>query len=166
MRASYPAPSLMAPSPAGLHQCRVLLTDDDPLVRMIYVQTLRGRGCQVTEARNGVEAVTLAGTLLPDLVLLDLSMPGMDGWQALETLRADPRTRDLVIVALTASGTASVRERALAAGFDGFVIKPFTPQGLLRELEDAYAQARGRRRPAQPEPPPLQVSMPSPAPVS
>lgn len=157
------------PSPAAaLHQCRVLLTDDDPLVRMIYVQALLGRGCRVTEARNGVEAVTLAGTLLPDLVLMDLSMPGMDGWQALEALRTDARTRDLVVVALTASGTASVRERALAAGFDGFVVKPFTPQGLLRELEEAYQQARGRRlsEPSEPPSPALEVLMPPPARVS
>lgn len=157
----------MEPPPAGLHQCRVLLADDDPLVRMIYVQTLRGRGCQVTEARNGVEAVTLAGTLLPDLVLLDLSMPGMDGWQAVEALRADLLTRGLVVVALTAAGTASVRERALTAGFDGFVVKPFTPAGLLRELEDAYQQARGSRvhAPSEPPAPPLQLSMPVPAPM-
>lgn len=143
----------MAPDPARLPQCRVLLTDDDPFVRTVYADALRGRGCQVTEARSGDECVTVARTLQPDLVLLDLSMPGMDGWQALAALRADAVTRALVVVALTATAAGDVRARALEAGFDGFVPKPFTPRGLLRDLEAVWQQIHGRRADPRPSPP-------------
>lgn len=128
---------------APLHECRVLLTDDDPFVRAVYVDALRTRGCEVTEARGGDEAVTLARALQPDLVLMDLAMPGTDGWQALAALRADPETRALVVVALTATESREVRERAAAAGFDGFVAKPFTPASLLRQLEAVWERIRG-----------------------
>jgi len=130
----------MDPPPSGLSRCRVLLTDDDAFVRTVYTDALRGRGCEVTEARGGQECVTLARSLKPDLVLMDLSMPEMDGWQALAALRADPQTRGLRVIALTASTTNEMRERALAAGFDAFISKPFTPQVLLRELEAAWQQ--------------------------
>lgn len=126
--------------PSGSSRCRVLLTDDDAFVRTVYTDALRGRGCDVTEARGGQECITLARSLKPDLVLMDLSMPGMDGWQALTALRADPQTRGLRVIALTASTTIEMRERALAAGFDAFISKPFTPQVLLRELESAWQQ--------------------------
>lgn len=128
----------------------MLLADDDALVRAVYADTLRAVGCQVTEAANGGEAVALASTLMPDLVLMDLSMPMLDGWQALEALRAEPSTHALVVVALTASDSHGVRERAAAAGFDGFVLKPFTPRALLRELEAVWDQARAAPRPAPP----------------
>lgn len=136
---------------AGLQRCRVLLTDDDPLVRAVYADAMRAHGCEVTEARGGDEAVSLARSLLPDLVLMDLSMPGTDGWQALDALRGDARTRDLVVIALTASDSGHVRQRAAAAGFDGFVVKPFTAQSLLREVECAWTRAHAVGRSA-PEP--------------
>jgi two-component system cell cycle response regulator DivK len=151
----------MAPN-AGLPQCHVLLTDDDPLVRTVYADTLRARGCEVTEARNGGECVSLAASLQPDLVLLDLSMPGMDGWQALAALRADPLTRTIPVIALTATATTDVRTRAAEAGFDAFVPKPFTPKGLLRDLDAAWARIQARR-PAPPSEPPLATLAPVPA---
>lgn len=142
---------------AALHQCRVVLADDDPFVRTVYMDTLRARGCEVTEARSGTECVSLARALQPDLVLMDLAMPGMDGWQALQALRSDPVTRGLVVVALTASGTRGVRDRAAEAGFDGFVDKPFTPAGLVRQLEAVWALVQARRA-APPEPSTAQVA--------
>ena len=151
----------MAPN-AGLPQCRVLLTDDDALVRTVYADTLCHRGCEVTEARNGGECVSLAASLLPDVVLLDLSMPGMDGWQALAALRADPLTRGIPVVALTATATADVRARAAEAGFDAFIAKPFTPKALLRELDAAWAQIQARRS-SPPTEPPLAALAPVPA---
>jgi CheY-like chemotaxis protein len=142
----------MAPG-SGFSHCHVLLTDDDPLVRTVYADTLRGRGCRVTEARSGEECVGLASTLRPDLVLMDLSMPGMDGWQALAALRADPAASGLVVVALTATVTADIRARAAAAGFDAFVAKPFTAKALLRELETVWQQLQPRPEPSGPRPP-------------
>jgi CheY-like chemotaxis protein len=139
-----------------LRECRVLLADDDALVRAVYADTLRAHGCEVTEAGDGGQAVALAPTLMPDMVLMDLSMPGVDGWQALAELRADPRTRALVVVALTASDSRGVRERAAAAGFDGFVLKPFTAAALLRALEAAWEQVRASPRP----PPPAEHNRP------
>lgn len=134
---------------APLFARRVLLADDDPLVRTVYADILRGAGCDVVEARGGDEAVTLAGTLQPDLVLMDLSMPGMDGWDALAALRADPRTRGLAVVALTATEGAVARARAATAGFDGFIVKPFTPGALLRDVAAACEGAAA----APPRPP-------------
>lgn len=156
----------MAALPAGLSQRRVLLTDDDPFVRTVYADTLRGRGCEVTEARSGEECVTIARTLQPDLVLMDLSMPGMDGWQSLAALRGHPETRDLPVIALTASITGDVRVRALEAGFDEFIAKPFTPRMLLRELDTAWQQVQRRRQAPPPEAAPTMsyaMSMPVPA---
>jgi CheY-like chemotaxis protein len=156
----------MAPGSAGLAQCTVLITDDDPLVRTVYADTLRGRGCRVSEARSGEECVGLAPTLQPDLVLMDLSMPGMDGWQALAALRADPLTRGLAVVALTATATAETRARAAAAGFDAFVPKPFTPRGLLRELDGVWQQVQARRQRPAAEPragAPFAIAAPVPA---
>ena len=103
-----------------LRECRVLLADDDALVRAVYADTLRAVGCQVTEAANGGEAVVLAPTLMPDLVLMDLSMPMVDGWQALEALRAEPSTHALVVVALTAEVIAGVALEGAGAIFPLF----------------------------------------------
>lgn len=148
-----------------LRESRVLLADDDPLIRTVYVETLRAHGCEVVEARNGSEALTLARTRGPGLVLLDLSMPVMNGWEALAAIRADAALAHLVVVALTGSAMGDVRERAAAAGFDGFIVKPFTPKALLSEVEAAWTRTRAARGDTPPaaDPPGRDALRPEPA---
>lgn len=131
--------------PASLRGARVVLADDDELVRTVYAEALRRHGCEVAEAADGAAGVSLARLLRPALVLLDLRMPGTDGWEALRALRADPGTAALVVVALTGEASQTTRRRALDAGFDAFVEKVFTPAALVRALEAALADARARR---------------------
>ncbi len=102
----------------------ILLVEDTIANRALVVKLLKAAGHQVIEAADGPAGILEAQRRRPDLVLMDLSLPGMDGWEALRRLRADGRTRDLRIVALTAHAMAGTRDEALAAGFDGYLSKP------------------------------------------
>src|ERR1700694_5821242 len=102
----------------------ILLVEDTLANRALAVKLLRAAGHEVIEAADGAAGIAAAQAKRPDLVLMDLSLPGLDGWEALRQLRADGRTRDLPIVALTAHAMAGTREEALAAGFDGYLSKP------------------------------------------
>jgi CheY-like chemotaxis protein len=102
----------------------ILLVEDTIANRALVVKLLKAAGHDVIEAADGAAGIREAQTRRPDLVLMDLSLPGIDGWEALRQLRADGRTRDLRIVALTAHAMAGTRDEALAAGFDGYLSKP------------------------------------------
>jgi CheY-like chemotaxis protein len=102
----------------------ILLVEDTIANRALVVKLLKAAGHDVIEAADGAAGIREARTRRPDLVLMDLSLPGIDGWEALRQLRADGRTRDLRIVALTAHAMAGTRDEALAAGFDGYLSKP------------------------------------------
>jgi CheY-like chemotaxis protein len=102
----------------------ILLVEDTIANRALVVKLLKAAGHDVIEAADGAAGIREAQTTRPDLVLMDLSLPGIDGWEALRQLRADARTRDLRIVALTAHAMAGTRDEALAAGFDGYLSKP------------------------------------------
>jgi len=102
----------------------ILLVEDTMANRALAVKLLKAAGHDVIEAADGEAGVGEALAKRPDLVLMDLSLPGVDGWEALRRLRADGRTRDLRIVALTAHAMAGARDAALAAGFDGYMSKP------------------------------------------
>jgi two-component system cell cycle response regulator DivK len=126
---------------------RVLLVDDHDDTREGYSLYLRHLGAQVAAAANGLEAVEAARAVLPDVVVTDLTMPGMDGWEVVRALRADRRTRSVPVIAMTAhvldgSGTA----RALAAGFDGFCRKPCRPSDLVRTIHAVIDGERSRVR--------------------
>jgi CheY-like chemotaxis protein len=113
---------------------RVLVVDDKATSRELIRTILENAGYTVTEAGDGLEAVRVAQRVEPDLILLDLQMPALDGFGALEQLRADPRFADLPIVALTASAMQGDREKALAAGFTSYLSKPVTLTALRAEL--------------------------------
>ena len=102
----------------------ILLVEDTIANRALVVKLLKAAGHEVIEAADGPAGIREAQRMRPDVVLMDLSLPGMDGWEALRRLRADGRTRDLRIVALTAHAMAGTRDEALAAGFDGYLSKP------------------------------------------
>lgn len=103
---------------------RVLLVDDTPANRVLAEKLLRVAGHEVVVAETGAGALALARDQRPDLVLLDLGLPDIDGWEILRRLRGGAETRALRIVALTAHAMVGDRERALAAGFDGYMSKP------------------------------------------
>jgi two-component system cell cycle response regulator DivK len=112
----------------------ILVVDDYQDAREMYAEYLQFSGFRVAEARNGNEAVAQARSLRPDLILMDLSLPGMDGWEATRVLKADDATRHIPIVALTGHALAGASEGARKAGCDSFVTKPCLPDDLVVEV--------------------------------
>jgi two-component system, cell cycle response regulator DivK len=119
----------------------ILVVDDYQDAREMYAEYLQFSGFRVAEARNGNEAVMQAFELKPDLILMDLSLPGMDGWEATRVLKADERTRRIPIVALTGHALAGASEGARKAGCDSFVTKPCLPDDLVVEVRRMLAAA-------------------------
>jgi CheY-like chemotaxis protein len=112
----------------------ILVVDDYQDAREMYAEYLQFSGFRVAEARNGNEAVEQAFALKPDLILMDLSLPGMDGWEATRQLKSDDRTRHIPVVALTGHALAGASEGARKAGCDSFVTKPCLPDDLVVEV--------------------------------
>jgi two-component system, cell cycle response regulator DivK len=102
----------------------ILLVEDTPANRALAGKLLAAAGHEVVTAETAADGIARAVEGLPDLVLMDLGLPDMDGWQALKALRADTRTASLRVIAFTAHAMLGDRERALAAGFDGYMSKP------------------------------------------
>jgi two-component system cell cycle response regulator DivK len=113
---------------------RVLLVDDYPDAREMYAEYLDFSGFEVVEAANGMEALQRAADTNPDIILMDLSLPVMDGWEATRRLKADPRTAHIPVVALTGHALAGISEGAMKAGCDAFVTKPCLPEDLVKEI--------------------------------
>jgi two-component system, cell cycle response regulator DivK len=113
---------------------RVLLVDDYPDAREMYTEYLEFSGFDVVEAGNGMEALQKAVDGSPDIILMDLSLPVMDGWEATRRLKADARTASIPVVALTGHALAGISEGARKAGCDAFVTKPCLPEDLVREI--------------------------------
>ena len=112
----------------------ILVVDDYQDAREMYAEYLQFSGFRVAEARNGNEALEQAFALKPDLILMDLSLPGMDGWEATRVLKADDRTKHIPVVALTGHALAGASEGARKAGCDSFVTKPCLPDDLVVEV--------------------------------
>jgi CheY-like chemotaxis protein len=116
------------------HTPLILVVDDYQDAREMYAEYLQFSGFRVAEARNGNEAVEKAFELVPDLILMDLSLPGMDGWEATRQLKSDERTQHIPVVALTGHALAGASEGARKAGCDSFVTKPCLPDDLVVEV--------------------------------
>ena len=112
----------------------ILLVEDNEDNRIIYSTLLRHVGYDVIEAQDGVSAVAFARSELPDLILMDISIPELDGWEATKILRNDPATRDIPIIALTAHALADDREKAAQFGFSSYLAKPVEPRRVLAEV--------------------------------
>lgn len=127
----------------------VLVVDDMEDGRDICAEYLAFRGFGVATAEDGHEALAKCASLLPDVILMDLSLPGMDGWEATRRLKQDDRTKHIRVIALTAHALPSAHERARAAGCDAVVTKPVLPQELILEVERQLAHgAANRTQPA------------------
>ena len=129
---------------------RVLLVDDYPDAREMYTEYLEFSGFDVIQAGNGQEALERAADSAPDIILMDLSLPVMDGWEATRRLKADAKTADIPVVALTGHALAGISEGARRAGCDAFVTKPCLPEDLVTEirrvLDGRAAAGRKSRR--------------------
>ncbi len=112
----------------------VLLVEDFEDAREMYRDYLEFSGFRVETARDGREAIEKARALRPHIILMDLSLPGIDGWEATRILKDDPATADLIIIALSAHALAAEGARARAAGCDGFIAKPCLPTDLVTEI--------------------------------
>jgi two-component system cell cycle response regulator DivK len=123
----------------------ILIVEDFDDAREMYRDYLEFSGFRVETARDGREAIEKARTLQPDLVLMDLSLPGIDGWEATRLLKAAPETSHILIVALSAHALATEGERARASGCDGFIAKPCLPPDLVHEIS-RYLKGQGTDR--------------------
>ncbi len=119
----------------------ILIADDYEDTREVLRLMLAAEGYTVSEARNGRECVVRAQTERPDLILIDISMPVLDGWGALMELRADERTRAIPCVALTAFSEHD-KAQAIAAGFDAYLTKPFRAKEMSETIGRVLAESR------------------------
>lgn len=119
----------------------ILLVEDNPDNRTIYGTILRHVGYNVAEAGTGEEGLRLARELVPSLVLMDVAMPGIDGWEATRILKADPSTAGIPVVALTAHAMTEDRRRAEEVGCDGYLSKPIEPRRVVEEVRRLLEQA-------------------------
>jgi len=123
---------------------RILLVEDDPGTIDVVGKELEFLGYEVTLAKNGIEAVALAASELPDLIVMDILMPSMDGLQAAAQIRKDPKTKDIPILAATARAMPGDREKCLKGGCDDYIAKPFTHTELGAAIE-GLLKNRSRR---------------------
>ena len=113
----------------------ILVADDDPDILSIVSMSLETQGYTVHKATNGREAVDLARQFHPDLILMDMMMPVVSGYEAVGELKADAGTKDIVIVGLSAKAMATDMERATDVGIDGYITKPFRIAQVLSVVE-------------------------------
>ena len=118
----------------------ILIVEDQSELRALYVQHLTISGFDCIEAGNGADAVTCGTAQFPDIILMDLSLPIVDGWEATRQLKADSRTAHIPVVALTAHDGSGELQRATSAGCDWFVPKPCPPDALLTEVRRILAR--------------------------
>lgn len=120
---------------------KILLVEDNEMNRDMLARRLERRGYQVVLAVDGQEGVDLAQSEAPDLILMDMSLPVLDGWEATRRLKAAPETRTIPIIALTAHAMSGDREQALAAGCEDYDTKPIELPRLLEKIETLRARS-------------------------
>ncbi len=120
---------------------KILIVEDNELNRDMLSRRLQRRGYEILIATDGEQGVELARTAAPDLVLMDMSLPGLDGWEATRLLKADAATVQLPIIALTAHAMSSDREKAMDAGCDDYDTKPVELVRLLGKMENWLKKA-------------------------
>jgi CheY-like chemotaxis protein len=121
---------------------RVLVVEDSPVIQRLISVCLRPAGIEIEARADGPAGLEAAQTSAFDLLILDVGLPRMDGWQVLEQIRADSRTADLRVLVLTAHAQEETRERADRGGADAFITKPFRPDELRRVALDLMCAPR------------------------
>jgi two-component system, sensor histidine kinase len=112
----------------------VLVIDDTPDNRDLYEAYLSSRGLDVLGAADGPSGLQAARTAHPDVIVLDLGLPRVDGWEVARRLKADESTRDICLIAVTGHATGEARQRALDAGIDEYLVKPCPPDDVLAAI--------------------------------
>ena len=115
---------------------KILLVEDNEMNRDMLSRRLKRRGYEILIAVDGAEGVAIATAEKPDLILMDMSLPIMDGWEATKKIKANPKTRSIPTIALTAHAMAGDREKALAAGCDDYDTKPIELKRLLAKIQN------------------------------
>lgn len=126
---------------------RILVVDDEESIRMMIEAALEGPDFSVFHADNGRDALALARAALPDIVVLDWTMPGMAGLDVLREMRAGTATKGVPVVVVTAMCQERNREEAIAAGADAYLFKPFSPLELLRTINGVFLERELRAAP-------------------
>jgi CheY-like chemotaxis protein len=119
---------------------KILLVEDNEMNRDMLSRRLERRGYEVLIAVDGAEGVSLTKAERPDLILMDMSLPVMDGWEATRTLKANPETNEIPVIALTAHAMSGDREKALQAGCDDYDTKPIELPRLLEKIANLLAK--------------------------
>jgi len=119
---------------------RILIAEDERDIRDLIAFTLRFAGYEVLTANNGEEAVQMTQKELPDLVLTDVRMPKMTGYEACKQIEADPRTQHIPVVFLSAKGQEAEVQSGMAAGADEYLLKPFAPDQLTRKVAEILSK--------------------------
>ena len=124
---------------------KILIVDDDEMNRDMLSRRLERKGYQVLTAVDGGAGVEMAVSDAPDLILMDMSLPVLNGWEATRQIKANPQTRAIPVIALTAHATESDRENALDAGCDDYDTKPIELPRLLEKIETLLQKSHGAR---------------------
>ena len=124
------------------HQPRILVVDDDAITRMLVKLLLERDRFEVLEAANGRDAVEIAGRERPDLLIIDLNMPEMDGYEAIANLRKDLSMATLPILVLTSEEGPGIEKRVLQLGADDYMLKPFDPDVLLSRVNAVFRRLK------------------------
>jgi DNA-binding response OmpR family regulator len=114
---------------------KVLVVDDEEYIQHILNFSFGAEGYEVITAADGEEAVTIARSEKPDIIVLDIMMPKMDGYEACKQIKADPQTQGIPVILLTAKGREVDRKLGAEAGADDYVVKPFSPGRLIERVE-------------------------------
>ncbi len=121
----------------------ILIVEDNEKNRKLARDVLRVKGYRTMETETAEDGIRLAQESTPALILMDIQLPGMNGIEALAQLRADPRTREIPVIAVTASAMAHDRRKILAAGFGGYLTKPINVKEFLETVSQALDRRRG-----------------------
>jgi CheY-like chemotaxis protein len=121
---------------------KILIAEDERDIRDLIAFTLRFAGYEVLTANNGEEAVAMTQKELPDLVLTDVRMPKMTGYEACKQIKADPLTQHIPVVFLSAKGQEAEVQSGLAAGADEYLLKPFAPDQLTRKVAEILSKGK------------------------
>jgi len=126
--------------------------DDEPDNLMIPQEVLTFLGATVYTAENGEQGMELLATIKPTFILLDLSMPKLDGWEMIKRIRSSPETASITVIALTAHAMSGDKERVLEAGFNGYIAKPFWFEPFLEEINRCLSAISATPAPVEPAP--------------
>ena len=132
----------------GMDPATVLVVDDDPVILRLLEVNFEMEGFTVVRASDGAEGLERAREVLPDVVVLDVMMPRMTGYEVAAAMRSDPQTAEIPILFVTARAQSGDVERGMELGVDDYVTKPFDPLDLIARVNAVLARSRARRPPA------------------